>query len=75
MIEFAAFFCFDRLVEVESGMYRKMKHAAELEFVNTTWLKIGLYVNVLASIFAGYGAFIVVFFSENGLSLFPRYFM
>merc|ERR1719242_124574 len=66
---FLAFFCFDRLLEVESGMYRKMKHASELPFVNSTWLKIGLYVNIIASIFAVYGAFIVVFFSENALDM------
>jgi len=66
---FLAFYCFDRLVGVEVGMYRKMKHAANLEFVNSYWLKIGLYVNVFASIFAVYGAFIVVFFSDNALDI------
>merc|ERR1719242_1453811 len=66
---FLAFYCFDRLLDVESGMYRKMKDASDLPFVNSTWLKIGLYVNILASIFAVYGAFIVVFFSENALDM------
>merc|ERR1719242_1768533 len=66
---FLAFFCFDRLLEVESGMYVKMKDASELPFVNSTWLKIGLYVNILASVLAVYGAFILVFFSENALDM------
>lgn len=62
---FLAFFCFDRLTGVEQGMYRKMKYAQNLKFLNIVWLRIGFSVNVIASILAVYGSFMVVFFSDN----------
>jgi len=66
---FLAFFCFDRLTGVEQGMYRKMKYAQNLKFLNIVWLRIGFSVNVIASILAVYGSFMVVFFSDNSLDM------
>jgi len=66
---FLAFFCFDRLTGVEQGMYRKMKYAQNVNFLNIIWLRVGFSINVIASILAVYGSFMVVFFSVNSLDM------
>merc|ERR1719334_1557987 len=66
---FLSFFCFDRLTGVEQGMYRKMKYAQNVKFLNIIWLRVGFSINVIASILAVYGSFMVVFFSVNSLDM------
>merc|ERR1719474_1937610 len=66
---FLAFFCFDRLTDVEQGMYWKMKYAQNVPFLNYVWLRIGFSINVIASTLAVYGAFLVVYFSTDSLDM------
>ena len=66
---FLAYFSIDALMGVEQGMYKKMKYAHTLKWVNVKWLRIGLSINVFVSIIAVYGSFIVIFFSDNSLDM------
>ena len=66
---FLAFYCFDQLTGVEVGMYRNMRHAQKIKYINVVWLRIGFSVNVFASIVAVYGSFLVVFFSNDSLDM------
>jgi hypothetical protein len=67
---FLAFYCFDHLTAVDkSGMYRNMKYAQKVKFLNIFWLRVGFSVNLIASILGVYGSFMVVFFSDNSLDM------
>merc|ERR1719245_137025 len=67
---FLAFFCFDCLTAVDqNGMYQNRDCAQKLPFLNVFWLRMGFSVNVIASILAVYGSFMVVFFSDNSLDM------
>lgn len=57
------------LFGVEKGMYKNMKYAENVKFINIVWLQLGFTVNVIVSIIAVYGSFIVIFFSDNSLDM------
>merc|ERR1740123_296058 len=66
---FLAYFSIDTLFGVEKGMYQDMKYAESVKWVSTFWLQVGFTVNVIVSIVAVYGSFVVIFFSDNSLDM------
>eukprot|EP00484_Ammonia_sp_Unknown_P000896 CAMPEP_0197021824 /NCGR_PEP_ID=MMETSP1384-20130603/2726_1 /TAXON_ID=29189 /ORGANISM="Ammonia sp." /LENGTH=309 /DNA_ID=CAMNT_0042449735 /DNA_START=23 /DNA_END=952 /DNA_ORIENTATION=+ len=66
---FLAMISIDHLNNVEKGLYHKLKYAQSLKWVNSVWLRFGLSVNIVVSIIAVYGSFLVVFFSTNPLDM------
>eukprot|EP00484_Ammonia_sp_Unknown_P026633 CAMPEP_0197034222 /NCGR_PEP_ID=MMETSP1384-20130603/12398_1 /TAXON_ID=29189 /ORGANISM="Ammonia sp." /LENGTH=433 /DNA_ID=CAMNT_0042464125 /DNA_START=26 /DNA_END=1325 /DNA_ORIENTATION=- len=66
---FLAFFSVDSLMGVEQGMYKKMKYAGNIPWINSAWLRVGFTVNVFVSIIAVYGSMTVILFSDNSLDM------
>ena len=46
-----------------------MKYAEGVKFISTFWLQAGFTVNVIVSIVAVYGSFVVIFFSDDSLDM------
>ena len=66
---FLALISIDHLNNIEKGLYKNLSFGINLKWVNSLWLRFGLSINIVVSIIAVYGSFLVVFFSDNSLDM------